>query len=142
MKWWMWLLIGIVAGAGGSYFSFTPRVNTTTVTKEVIKWKTVERIKTMPGAVTTLRPDGTTVIEGPVEFTRSSEGGVTREAETSVILSRRSDWSLGGGIGIKPFVPVPIYVVSFGKRIIGPMWAEAWGTGLPITVGILLRIEW
>ena len=126
---WKWFAGGVGIGAILLYLLLPPRVETRTVTHEVVKWKTVERITAGPGAVTTLHPDGTTTIAGPIEFTRSAEGGVTRDTDTSV-RAHRPAWRVMVSTGA--FLPRATWQVMAAARV---------GHVLFLDVGVYAGVE-
>ena len=73
------LLIGLIAG----WYMRTPQVKIEEriVTKTETKWRTNERIVTLPGATVYRDREGNTTITGPVEITssRSGEGIITND---------------------------------------------------------------
>ena len=115
MTWWKWLLAG-AAGGGLLVYLLTPAPPVKEVIKvhEVVKWRTVERIKTLPGATVYLEPDGSARIEGGVEWTRSSEGSVTRDTE-HLRESDRPSWRVAVSAGA--FLPRPAFQLGMDYRI-------------------------
>ena len=115
VTWWKWLLAGAAGGAIAVYL-LTPPPPVKEVIKihEVVKWKTVEHIRTLPGTVTVLKPDGSTEITGRIEFTRSSEGGVTRDTEHQR-ESDRPSWRVLVSAGA--LLPRPAFQLGMDYRI-------------------------
>lgn len=112
------------------------RVTTRTVTREIPR--------DVPGAerVTTVVQ---VVDRGPVTVERSVEatGAARVETKTLTVTLPPATWSLGLGAQLLPGTAVQL---ELGRRIVGPIWAEAWATqplqlAVP-AVGVGLRVEW
>jgi hypothetical protein len=98
--------------------------------KEVIKWQTrietryqtVEKIVTRPGATVYLQPDGSTIITGPVEITRSTSGQSSETTTgTHAIQPVEKSRLAGGGAGIDRDLAAH-YGGIYGQRVLGPFW--------------------
>ena len=96
-------------------------------TREVVKWKIHETIRTLPGAVVSLGPDWTATIEGPVEITRSSEGDRQREEKVSVSTASCARYGVGGGLGTD-LALVPHYGIIGTFNLAGPFDLAVTGT--------------
>ena len=124
MKWWAGGGVLLLAFLLGRYSMKAP-VEVKTV--EVVKWKTVEKIKTLPGSTTTLRPDGSTVISGPVEIGRQTQGEKQAQTET------------------KPLPPAWHAVVAGTLHYPNPAWGVSLtfriGEVLTLPVGAVLSVE-
>lgn len=89
-------------------------------TREVVKWKTRETIRTLPGSVVSLGPDWTATIEGPVEITRSSEGDSQKDEKVSVSTTSCPRYGLGLGAGTDLSL-VPHYGIIGTCNLFGPI---------------------
>ena len=103
---WRWIVGALVAGVliGWAIRTPTVRVEERIVTKTVTQWRTIEKIKTLPGATVYLTPDGGTMITGPVEIGRASEGSTSAMTDAMRKESKCPEWptwALGGGPGLR-----------------------------------------
>ena len=88
-RWWVAWIIILALVLLLTMRSQPTKIETRVVTHEVIKWRTHETLRTLPGAVITLAPDGTKTISGPVEISSTSEGDASKTSDTHTVQSTR-----------------------------------------------------
>jgi hypothetical protein len=127
MSWRGRIAIAAALVAGGAVLGWYLRK---APVKEVIKWQTrietrhqtVEKIVTRPGATVYLQPDGSTIITGPVEITRSTSGQSSETTTgTHAIQPVEKSRLAGGGAGIDRDLAAH-YGGIYGQRVLGPFW--------------------
>jgi hypothetical protein len=117
-----------------------------------IRWRSAESATLLPGAsiTTTRSPDGSEItrFEGPMTFTRSSEGGAmtkeTRDITTKISTWR---WSVGGAalLSLDPWNGLEVggYQTDVGYHLFGSIYATAvvqWHDGwFPTMAGLGAR---
>lgn len=114
MTWKGWLAIGggfLLMGFLLGRASLKPQP-AEVKTVEVVKWRTVEHVHTLPGATVYLQSDGTTVITGPVDLNRESEG---ERALTSQSHQAPPPWHVVTAASLH--YPNPSWEVSLTFRI-------------------------
>ena len=120
----------------------TVKIETRTVTQEVIRYKVVQRISTFTGATATIDSQGNTTVSGPAIIDSSTEGSASRstDSQTHTEPVALPGWSaaLGYGIGAGGSA----YYASLGRRLVGPTWIEVWGLSTPPTIGVAGRYTW
>ena len=96
------------------------------MTKTETKWRTNERIATLPGATVYIDPQGGMTITGGVDITstRSGESAVvTDSSKKQESCPPPPDYTLSGGamIGLDG---VTSYGGIVGRRMLGPVWVN------------------
>ena len=142
MRYALWaglFLLGCAAGWGMR--SPVVKVEERIVVKQEVKWRTNERIVTLPGATVYRDREGNTTITGPVEITSTGTG----ESVTASDVSRKTEscppppgYALGASWGMR-LDGSQSYGLLAGRRMLGPIWLYAQGS-YPLAATVSLAV--
>lgn len=144
MKYALWaglFLLGCAAGWGMR--SPVVKVEERIVVKQEVKWRTNERIVTLPGATVYRDREGNTTITGPVEITSTGTG----ESVTASEVSRKTEacpkwpeYAICGGVSVGMDGNTS-YGGIVGRRVLGPLWGYLGAFAPPVRGVVLVGVS-